>query len=86
MACMHEHWGGEGIGEAVMCRNHFKQCAHDCLRKESLVDSLRMSKVLNRMRSSWDVHQARRFCGDGMHIPCDDTGSLGIALPSHFKA
>ncbi|EYC24107.1 hypothetical protein Y032_0014g2328 [Ancylostoma ceylanicum] len=49
---MHENprWGGEGIGEAVEYWSHLERCSHDCPHKESLVDPLRMSEVLNHLR------------------------------------
>ncbi|EYC10318.1 hypothetical protein Y032_0056g2675 [Ancylostoma ceylanicum] len=42
----HPRWGEEGIGEAVEYWSHFKRCLRDCPHKESLVDPLRMSEVL----------------------------------------
>ncbi|EYC03457.1 hypothetical protein Y032_0094g2769 [Ancylostoma ceylanicum] len=53
-ARMHERpcWGEEGIGEAVEYWSHFRRCSHDCPRKESHVDPLRMGKVLKHVRYS----------------------------------
>ncbi|EYC42901.1 hypothetical protein Y032_0513g2762 [Ancylostoma ceylanicum] len=45
--------GREGIGEAVKCWSHFERCSHDYPYKESPVDPLRMSEVLNHVRFSW---------------------------------
>ncbi|EYB82644.1 hypothetical protein Y032_0355g3341 [Ancylostoma ceylanicum] len=51
---MHEHpcRGGKEVGEAIKYWSHYERYSHKCPHKVSLVDLLRMSEVLNNVRSS----------------------------------